>query len=423
MDIDCRLVQKRLEAAKKQPSMVWAPKKKNNQKIETTSSHEQMEKVVVVSSEVKKRKTISSSHHHRTIKKEAQPAARWHGVSRGKYNVPQHSLLTRQVCAGALINEDLLVDEKVIHSSQCILCKQSRENTEHLFFDCEYTKNVWSEMMKWFGIQRSILKGKEEWRWIFNKCNKHVQSTEIFKAMLSATLYWLWEERNNRRFGNDYNYKTEEQLTSELKEDVLLNLQSKVKKLKDLRENRTIVAKIGLKVEFETVQPISCSWIPPKQGFVKLNTDGSLKKTRAGYGGLLRSNEGRVIECFTAQCKCKSVLELELLAIQKGIELSIKEGYAQLEVASDSLKAIQIIKKKARCPAHCRNTVQEIWDAQNHFEEVTFTHAYRETNRAADLLASLEGPCECRYFMPPLEAKLNRIIEEDLAVVYQRVKH
>ncbi|KAF5201754.1 hypothetical protein FRX31_008666 [Thalictrum thalictroides] len=226
-----------------------------------------MQKLVWGEVNKKRKTTISSTWNHEKIAA-AGPARKLHGVARGNYNVQRHSFLTQQVCARSLITDDVLVDDKVIQTSQCILCKQSRENVEHLFFDCQYTIKVWSEMLKWFGIQRSVLKGKEEWRWIYNKCNKHVQSTHIFKAILSATLFELWEERKNRKFGNyNNNYNTEEQLVSKLKKQVLMNLQSKVHKLNDIRENRAIAAKIGLDVEFETVQPILCSWIPPKLGY------------------------------------------------------------------------------------------------------------------------------------------------------------
>ena len=37
----------------------------------------------------------------------------------------------------------------IISSPACSLCGESDESLEHLFLSCHYTKNFWSEVIKW----------------------------------------------------------------------------------------------------------------------------------------------------------------------------------------------------------------------------------------------------------------------------------
>ena len=56
----------------------------------------------------------------------------------------QYKLLNR-----CLVTNTFLCKIGIIPSPACSLCGESDESLEHLFLSCHYTKNFWSEVIKW----------------------------------------------------------------------------------------------------------------------------------------------------------------------------------------------------------------------------------------------------------------------------------
>ncbi|KAF9625368.1 hypothetical protein IFM89_022150, partial [Coptis chinensis] len=71
---------------------------------------------------------------------------------------------------------------------------------------------------------------------------------------------------------------------------------------------------------------------------------GSMNIEDVGYGGMARNEQGHVIFAFSGGGDVHSILFQELKAIQIGISLCIELGNRRIIVASDSLRAIQILK-------------------------------------------------------------------------------
>ena len=82
----------------------------------------------------------------------------------------------------------------------CYFCSKALESHDHIFFDCSYTSFIWQGMQ--------------------NKMNSHIQATKwddivteaaalwverkpahiIPRICFAATIYYVWQERNNRAF-------------------------------------------------------------------------------------------------------------------------------------------------------------------------------------------------------------------------------
>lgn len=83
-----------------------------------------------------------------------------------------------------------------------------------------------------------------------------------------------------------------------------------------------------------------------------------------------------------------SILEAELLGIQFGLEICKDLNWNELTVESDSQTAITLILSTSKkCHWPLTNILQHISSLSLAFN-VTFTHSYREGNRAADRLAA-----------------------------------
>ncbi|KAF9600319.1 hypothetical protein IFM89_006632 [Coptis chinensis] len=73
------------------------------------------------------------------------------------------------------------------------------------------------------------------------------------------------------------------------------------------------------------------------------------------YGGMARDEHGHVVFAFTRGGNVQSVLFQELKAVEIGISLCITQDYTKVVVASDSLRAIWILKEIEQPPWTCWN--------------------------------------------------------------------
>ncbi|KAF9608326.1 hypothetical protein IFM89_009016 [Coptis chinensis] len=149
-----------------------------------------------------------------------------------------------------------------------------------------------------------------------------------------------------------------------------------------------------------------------KKGNAKLNTDGSLSENGCRIGGIVRDSNGKVLLAYTRAGGCRSVLSQELKAILAGLQGCKAIQQLKVEVASDSLRAVKIIRHQEIVPWHCANITAAIDQLIRQFVSVNVIHVHREANRVADHLALLAIDHELEYFVP-LTATLMPIVEED----------
>ncbi|WMV36736.1 hypothetical protein MTR67_030121, partial [Solanum verrucosum] len=83
-----------------------------------------------------------------------------------------------------------------VENIKCILCDDESENIEHLFFNCSYSGQVWQNVLRWQAIQRQALGWHEEQRWAQEQYKGKMPEAEIFRISLTASVYYIWQERN-----------------------------------------------------------------------------------------------------------------------------------------------------------------------------------------------------------------------------------
>lgn len=80
----------------------------------------------------------------------------------------------------------------------CVLCRDPLETRNHLFFECPYSTEVWSLLM------RGLLQSNFTTQWVelmelVLDTTGGLLQTFLTRYALQATIYTLWRERNNRR--------------------------------------------------------------------------------------------------------------------------------------------------------------------------------------------------------------------------------
>lgn len=124
----------------------------------------------------------------------------WFKIVWGDWNLPKHSFIAWQICSNILQTQDRLMRKNVLDHSCYYLCNQFVENCRHLFFNCNYSKEVLSKVKETIGLSRQVLHLETEWNLIIKQCKGKSKIKNIFKVLLCTTLHELWRERNNMRF-------------------------------------------------------------------------------------------------------------------------------------------------------------------------------------------------------------------------------
>ncbi|RDY06292.1 putative ribonuclease H protein, partial [Mucuna pruriens] len=131
-----------------------------------------------------------------------------------------------------------------------------------------------------------------------------------------------------------------------------------------------------------------CEWKKPEFGWTKLNTDGSIHRETASFGGLLRNYRGEPICAFVSKAPQGDVFLVELWAIWRGLVLSLGLGIKAIWVESDSMSVVKTVNREQLC-LKADSYLKQIWKLLKKFDEYRITHSWRETNRAADHLAKM----------------------------------
>ncbi|KAJ9536539.1 hypothetical protein OSB04_un000291 [Centaurea solstitialis] len=116
-----------------------------------------------------------------------------------KGHIPKHSFCLWLVCLCRLPTQDRLADWK--HDPpdyKCSLCKVCRDSHAHLFFECDYAKDVWDMVktkMRWNDAPST-------WEALVTYLSGPAigHGSMPYLLALSAAVYMIWAERNRRLF-------------------------------------------------------------------------------------------------------------------------------------------------------------------------------------------------------------------------------
>ncbi|XP_039064617.1 uncharacterized protein LOC120209770 [Hibiscus syriacus] len=132
-------------------------------------------------------------------------------------------------------------------------------------------------------------------------------------------------------------------------------------------------------------------WVPPPDGFLKLNVDGAMVKgwDKGGIGGLIRDNKGVLLQWFSERVGGGPPIFAELLAIKRGLCLLEDLSFVpnrRFILESDSSNALKWIKNLGLCTPMFQVLVKEIVSLMAG-KDIIIKHILRAANWEADKLA------------------------------------
>ncbi|WMV37355.1 hypothetical protein MTR67_030740 [Solanum verrucosum] len=99
-----------------------------------------------------------------------------------------------------LLTRDRLATWGCVEDIQCVLCRNEDENHNHLFFRCLFSSQVWQKIPRWQNINRKAKGWEEETSWANTYCKGKQAKAEVYRITLAASVYLIWQERNQRIF-------------------------------------------------------------------------------------------------------------------------------------------------------------------------------------------------------------------------------
>lgn len=126
-------------------------------------------------------------------------------------------------------------------------------------------------------------------------------------------------------------------------------------------------------------------WIPPDRDWIKLNTRGMWSQVAAGVGGTIRDSNSNLIRGFTARVIALSILDAELQALSRGLDIA-KERGSRIWIELESMEVVSMFQTDKYGPANLRYCITSIRNKMRQIES-KITQCKGVGNRAAAHLA------------------------------------
>ncbi|GJX96249.1 RNA-directed DNA polymerase, eukaryota, partial [Tanacetum coccineum] len=129
----------------------------------------------------------------------------WYHITWFSHCIPRHAFHIWLVMRRCLKTQDKLrpwdVDAQTdLTQLRCSLCGSQQDSHEHLFFECSYSSKVWNYIRNLAGMEQVPPVLDDIMLWFIPMANKRSFKNVVGKMLFAAASYYLWLERNNRRY-------------------------------------------------------------------------------------------------------------------------------------------------------------------------------------------------------------------------------
>ena len=160
------------------------------------------------------------------------------------------------------------------------------------------------------------------------------------------------------------------------------------------------------------------SWQPPGPLQYKVNVDGALFEAdnTASLGVVIRNEHGQVMaSLFKHILLPPTVLEVEALAVRRGLELAVEMGFRNIVLESDSQILITALREGSYSLSSFDHIVQDIKFIASYLSSINYTHVRRQCNALAHSLprrAKLVS--QCQIWMENVPPDSSSVLQADL---------
>ncbi|PWA66526.1 RNA-directed DNA polymerase, eukaryota, Reverse transcriptase zinc-binding domain protein [Artemisia annua] len=136
--------------------------------------------------------------------------------------IPKHSFVLWLAIKNKLLTQDKLLKWYPSKVLQCSLCNNGTDSHDHLFFQCNYAQEVWTEIKKMAKINSNAALWYDHVMEMSSIQSHNSIWSIIKKLCFAATIYFIWQERNFREFRQET--RDESRLIKAIRDEVRCKL-------------------------------------------------------------------------------------------------------------------------------------------------------------------------------------------------------
>ncbi|KAL0907215.1 hypothetical protein M5K25_025769 [Dendrobium thyrsiflorum] len=258
-------------------------------------------------------------------------------------NIPlSYSVLAWRVIKNFLPVDNLMWNKGFSFPSKCQCCANI-EDINHVFAYGECAYKVWNHF---FGLANMDNNSVNNGILAILNCWVNKSKGHILNIIPVLILWYLWQARNDAKH-NDI--KIDSSLVIlKVKHKILSFYAVKLISENNFKHCLHLAGKLGIFFENTSVnhQDKIVKWIKPSSPFVKLNSDGSVGNSGAGFGGIVRNYLGNVLFAYAGKADTSNVLTAELLGLLYGLISCSERGFLNINIEVDAISLIQIFNRK-----------------------------------------------------------------------------
>ncbi|KAG7533030.1 Ribonuclease H-like superfamily [Arabidopsis thaliana x Arabidopsis arenosa] len=254
----------------------------------------------------------------------------------------------------------------------CQVCRSGEETILHVLRDCPAMAGIWSRITP----QRRLPYFNEQplLGWIYGNLRENtVVAGSPWSTLFAMVVWWGWKWRCGNVFGSNGHCR------------------DRVKFVKDLAvEVTNAQALIGGNNNRPMRVEQQIGWVPPGDGWMKLNTDGASHGNPglATAGGVLRDGDGNWRRGFAVNIGMCSAPMAELWGVYYGLYIAWESRVTRLELEVDSQIVVGFLTTGISDSHPLSFLVRLCYGFLSKDWIVRISHVYREANRLADGLAN-----------------------------------
>ncbi|GKC65593.1 RNA-directed DNA polymerase, eukaryota [Tanacetum coccineum] len=87
-----------------------------------------------------------------------------------------------------------------LDSMLCSACHEAPESATHLFFECDFAKKLWDEMLPWFCISPREIRNPLDLSLVLDIGPRNLSFKLCLNVVFHTTCWWVWRARNAINF-------------------------------------------------------------------------------------------------------------------------------------------------------------------------------------------------------------------------------
>ncbi|KAL5858823.1 hypothetical protein ACOSQ4_000119 [Xanthoceras sorbifolium] len=256
--------------------------------------------------------------------------------------------------------------------SSCPRCFSGLESIDHLLRGCKSSVGIWNQVCTGFSSSTTFSDSFISWIYANLKNTTIIVGDAPWYMVFALTVWYIWKWRCCKVFDTNF----------------VIPVNSHIPIFMYVKEWWNCMGTGG---NFKEPSLRLISWIPPVEGCVKLNVDGSLRASDSSItaAGVLRNHDICWKGGFIIKIGMGNILEAELWGLYEGLKFAWASGFKSIVVESDSRDVVSLVNTGPCLNHPCFNLADACCSLLKANWACSIVHIFREANRLADVLAGM----------------------------------